>query len=146
MKTACLLLSAALACATATTASAYSLSPPDTFVHLRGTVTFTPNNPPHSPFHCPIIMDVKTRNDEVVRIKLPKTDCKNLRFVSGPWGIQFTGPNSGYFYFGIFISDVGLCNEGANTFQLNSPGIWTMPPGQCLSGTLKSDTPLTIVP
>ncbi len=40
----------------------------------------------------------------------------------------------------------GICSQNGNVFQDDGSGIWTLPPGECLSGTLTSHPPTTIVP
>jgi hypothetical protein len=139
-----LLLSVALIAATATAASAYSLSPPDTRARLKGTLTFTPNEGGH-PFTCRIVLDIKTQG-EIRAIKLPSGDCAALHFQDLPWGISVNSATSGTIGTVSFDSSSGNCIQDFNQFQDNASGVWTFPAGQCFSGTLKSDPPVTIVP
>ncbi len=141
-----LLLSVELIAATATAASAYSLSPPDTRARLRGTLTFNPNEGtnPH-PFTCKIIIDIKTQG-EIRAIKLPAGVCEDLNFQNLPWGISVNSATSGTIGIVSFDSSNGNCSQAFNQFQDNASGVWTFTAGQCFSGTLKSDPPVTIVP
>ncbi len=147
MKTAAnLLLAVALFSASATAASAYSLSPPDTRARLKGTLTFTPNEGSNTrPFTCKVVMDIKTHG-QVISIKLPSGDCAGVHFQDLPWGIAVNSATSGTIGIVGFVSSNGNCSQDFNQFQDNASGVWTFPAGQCFSGTLKSDPPVTIVP
>jgi hypothetical protein len=142
-----LLLSTALVFVTATAASAYSLSPPDISARLKGTLTFSPNeggNP--QPFTCKVVLDLKTKGaGKITSIKFPTGNCEGINFQHLPWGIGLTGTNGGEFSFGSFGSANGNCVADVNNFIVNSSGVWTLT-GPCLSGTLKSTPPVTIVP
>ncbi len=62
-----------------------------------------------------------------------------------PWDVDILNANSGEF-FSDGYSGNGTCVQSQNTFQVDGSGVWTLPAGQCLSGTFKSDPPTTIVP
>jgi hypothetical protein len=138
----------ALVSLTATDASAYKLSPPDASVHLHGQMTFTPNegnNP--KPFTCLVTLDLKTKTGEIKAVKFPKgvANCEGVNFQGMPWYINILNANSGYFSFQSFISDDGNCVGDGNRFEVTKSGVWTFLTGQCLSGTLTSSPPTTIV-
>jgi hypothetical protein len=141
------LMATALALAAATDASAYKLSPPDASVHLHGMMTFTPNEG-GKPFTCLVTLDLKTKNGEIKAVKFPRgvANCEGINFQLLPWYIDIFNANSGQFSFTGFISDDGDCIGMANKFQVNQSGVWTFLTGQCLSGTLTSNPPTTIVP
>jgi hypothetical protein len=141
-----LLMATALALAAATDASAYKLSPPDASVHLHGMMTFTPNEG-GKPFTCPVTLDLKTKNGEIKAVKFPKGvfNCEGINFQYLPWYIDILSANSGQFSFRSFGSDNGDCIGMANKFQVTKSGVWTFLTGQCLSGTLTSNPPTTIV-
>jgi hypothetical protein len=63
-----------------------------------------------------------------------------------PWTVNILTQNSGDFGGGTFESSYGVCTTGGTAFQDNGSGIWTLSAGQCLSGTMTSDPPVTIVP
>jgi len=147
MKTlASLLLSVALISATATSASAYSFSPPDAAIRLTGTLTFTHSEGSGQPFTCKVVLDLKTKSNEIKAVKFPDGDCEGVSFVGLPWNVGISNANSGQFGQVIFESNEGNCIETVNQFQDNASGVWTLPAGGCLSGTLKSTPPVTIVP
>jgi hypothetical protein len=140
-----LLLATALALSTANTASAYSWSSDKTSVKLRGTLTFTPNegsNP--KPFKCLVVMDLKTKRSLITAVKFPKSNC--ALFSDLPWNARILNQNSGGFTGGSFESSDGNCVTGSTEFTDNGSGIFTLPAGQCLSGTMTSKPPVTIVP
>ena len=139
-----LLLATALAVTVVTGASAYSFNPPDASVHLHGKMTFTPNEG-GSPFTCTVTMDLKTKRNKIIAIKFPKANC-DVRISGYPWGVAILNANSGKIFINGFLSSNGNCSQNWTTFQVNDSGIWTLPAGQCLSGTLKSNPPTTIVP
>jgi hypothetical protein len=140
------LLATALALAAATNASAYHFSPPDVSAHLHGKLTFTPNegaNP--QPFTCLITFDLKTKIPSIKAVKFIKGDCVGVTFQDMPFLVDITGANSGVFGGGGFTSSFGNCVGEETQFQDNKSGIWTLPAGQCISGTLTSNPPTTIV-
>jgi hypothetical protein len=146
-----MLMATALVLAAATDASAYKLSPPDASVHLHGMMTFTPNENGGGhpkPFTCPVTLDLKTKNGEIKTVKFPKGvgSCEGINFQLLPWYIDIFNANSGQFGFTGFISNDGDCGGMANKFQVTKSGVWTFLTGQCLSGTLTSNPPTTIVP
>jgi hypothetical protein len=138
-----LLLATALAVTLVTGASAYSFNPPVASVHLHGKMTFTPNEG-GQPFTCSVTMELKTKRHEIAAVKFPKENC-GVALDDFPWDVAILNANSveiianGY-------SGKGTCDQRLTTFQVNGSGIWTLPAGQCFSGTLKSDPPTTIVP
>jgi hypothetical protein len=136
----------ALVSLTATDASAYKLSPPDASVHLHGQMTFTPNEG-GTPFTCLVTLDLKTKTGEIKAVKFPKgvANCEGVNFQGMPWYINILNANSGYFSFQSFISDDGNCVGDGNRFEVTKSGVWTFLTGQCLSGTLTSSPPTTIV-
>ena len=138
-----LLLATALALSTANTASAYSWSSSKTSVKLRGTLTFTPNEG-GKPFKCLVVMDLKTKRSLITAVKFPK-NCDTV-FTGLPWNVDILTENSGGFAGGSFASGHGDCVTGSTEFQVNGSGIWTLPSGQCLSGTMRSEPPVTIAP
>ena len=140
---------AALACAATSAATAYSLNPPDINAHLRGTVILHPNGFPT--FKCKITMFLSTRQvitGVITSVKLdPGYQCNGLSFVSPPWGITLFNTTSGQFGpFGINRPGYGECHQNALQFQVNGSGVWSFPPGQCMTGSLDSHPPVTIVP
>ena len=130
--------------ATANAASAYHLNPPVASVHLHGKMTFTPNEG-GSPFTCTVTMDLKTKRSKIGTVKFPQGSC-NVAFFDLPWSVGILNANSGIIEVSGFSSSNGNCVQNWNTFQDNGSGIWTLPAGQCLSGTLRSNPPTTIVP
>ena len=90
-------------------------------------------------------MDLKTKG-AITGIEFPDGDCEGLHFIDMPWLTSFTGAHSGTFGPIGFGSGDGSCQTDGNQFQDNKRGVWTLPAGQCLSGTLKSQPPVTIVP
>jgi hypothetical protein len=77
-------------------------------------------------------------------VKFPRGNCF-VAFNDLPWSVGIVNANSGIIESDGYSGN-GDCVQRLNTFQVNGSGIWTLPPGQCLSGTLKSDPPTTIVP
>ena len=140
-----LLLATALALATANTASAYSWSSSKTSVKLRGTLTFTPNEG-GKPFKCLVVMDLKTKRTEITAVKFPKGDCEGVGFSDIPWRVNILTQNSGHIAGGSYSSGDGICNTIITQFQDNGSGIWTLPIGGCIGGTMTSKPPVTIVP
>jgi hypothetical protein len=140
-----LLLATALACATATAASAYHLSPPDISARLRGTLTFYPDG--GKPFHCKVIFYLKTKGIiKSAEVESPG-GCKGLDFAGLPWFVGIINADTGDFGSLSFTGGGGGCGEGAELFQDNASGVWTLPDnGQCMSGTLVSRPPVTITP
>jgi hypothetical protein len=139
-----LLLTTAFVVTVATGASAYSFNPPDASVHLHGKMTFTPNEG-GSPFTCTVTMDLKTKRRKIYAVKFPTGSC-NVRFSDLPWTVAILNANSGEIEINGFVSSNGNCVQTATTFQDNVSGIWTLPTGQCFSGTFRSSPPTTIVP
>jgi hypothetical protein len=141
-----LLLATTLACATATAASAYHLSPPDISARLRGTLTFTPDEGGSKPFHCKVTLYLKTKGI----IKAATVDspggCHGLIFGNLPWFVGVNSATSGEFGIVDFTSSAGTGIQDSVQFQDNSSGVWSLPPGQIMSGTLTSRPPVTIVP
>ncbi len=142
-----LLLATALALAAATDASAYHFSPPDVSAHLHGRLTFTPDEGANSqPFTCRITFDLKTKIPAIKAVKFIKGDCEGVRFQDMPFLVAINDANSGVIGGGGFSSDAGNCVGSETSFQDNKSGIWTLGgPGQCLSVTLTSYPPVTIV-
>ncbi len=138
-----LLLATAIAAAMANAATAYQFSSDKTSVHLRGKMTFTPNEG-GSPFTCTVTMDLKIKRQDITAVRFPKGNC-HVTLNDFPWGVQILNANSGKIYNDGYFGN-GTCDQIFNTFQVNDSGIWTLPPGQCFSGTFKSDPPTTIVP
>jgi hypothetical protein len=138
------LLAVALATAHSAAATNYHLSPPHTHARLRGRLTFSPNG--GTPFNCTVTLGLKTKGI----IKFAKVDtpsgCNGLNFGFLPWFIGILNASSGQFGRFGFSSSNGDCNQGAIQFQDNSSGIWTLPAGQCMSGTLTSTPAVTIAP
>ncbi len=139
---------AALACAATSGAAAYSLNPPDINAHLRGTVIFHPDG--LAPFKCKITMLLTTRQVVTGVIKSVKLDpgyqCNGLVVGDPPWGITLFNTTSGQL--GPFNFDRpghGQCHQDDLQFQVNGSGVWSFPPGQCMSGSLDSHPPVTIV-
>ena len=139
-----LILATALVLTTANAASAYKFNPPHASVHLYGKMTFTPNEG-GTPFSCSVTLDLKTKKQDIIAVKFPKGNC-DVRFSDLPWGVEILTANSGQIFIGGFVSGNGICNQSVTTFQVDGSGIWTLPAGQCLSGTFKSTPPTTIVP
>jgi hypothetical protein len=148
-----LLTTVALACATAFAASAssYVLSPPDITARLRGMVTLHPSS--GAPFKCKLEMVLKTRaavgsEGEITSVKGtsqgPQCD-HDVEFPDLPWFIGIASASTGQFgpflYFGSSI-----CTQETIQFQVNSSGLWTFPAGQCMTGSIQSYPPVTIVP
>jgi hypothetical protein len=138
-----MLVVAALAVATANGASAYSWSPPYASVHLHGLITFTPNEG-GSPFTCTVTLDFKTKKSRIYAVKFPKGNC-GVGFNDLPWGVGISNANSGYIESNGYDGK-GTCVQRQATYEVNKSGVWKLPPGQCFSGTLRSNPPVTIVP
>jgi hypothetical protein len=68
-----------------------------------------------------------------------------VRFTNFPWSVAILNANSGEIFSDGYIGK-GTCIQSATAFQVNGSGIWTLLPGECFSGTFKSDPPTTIVP
>jgi hypothetical protein len=128
-------------------AAAYTLSPPDITAKLHGNLTFNPfegSNP--QPFRCKITLNLHTKGwIRAVKVDGPG-NCGLLSFQDLPWQVVVTGSNSGVFGTVSFSSSHGNCVQNNIQFQDNSSGVFTLSPGQCLSGTLTSTPPVTIVP
>jgi hypothetical protein len=140
-----LFMAATMALATANAASAYTWSPPKGSVRLHGKITFTPNEG-GKPFKCSVTMDFKPARSQITAVKFPRGDCEGVNFgTEFPWNVGIINANSGGFGGGQFGSGSGTCVEGANTFEVNGSGIWTLT-GACLVGPLTSNPPTTIVP
>ena len=140
-----LLLAITMVSATANVASAYHLSPPNSRATLKGILTFYPSGGQN--FKCKVTMHLNTKGF----IKLAEVDtpgsCQAVGFGGLPWGVGILSPNTGQFGHVSFVGGGGSCSEGVEMFQDNASGIWTLPAnGQCLSGTLVSTPPVTIVP
>jgi hypothetical protein len=144
MKTPIAIALVALASLTANAASAYSFNPPYATVHLVGKMTFTPNEG-GTPFTCSVTLYLKTKKQDIIAVKFPKHGC-DVHFSDLPWGVEILTANSGQIFIRGFSSGNGDCAQSVTTFQDNGSGIWTLPTGQCFSGTLKSVPPTTIVP
>ena len=97
------------------------------------------------PFTCEVILDLKTKG-LITGIEFPAGPCEGLSFQNLPWGFSFTDANSGTFGSVSFASAAGNCQTVANQLQDNKRGFFTLPAGQCLSGTLRSHPTVTIVP
>jgi len=143
-----LLLCVALASATANAASAYSFSPPHILAKLKGTLTFTPNEG-GQPFTCQVTMYLKTKSGEAIpeirTVRLSGADCAAVAFLGLPWGVSIADAKSGQIGFRGFDSSAGDCAGEALFYQDDRRGVWTLPAGGCLSGTLRSHPPVTIV-
>jgi len=142
-----LLLASALTIATATTVSAYSLSPPDTSAKLVGKLTFYPENGAPS-YQCKVTFFLKTKGF----IKSVTVDtsgaCQALDFGDLPWRVGVVNANTAVFGTVIFTGPGGGCSQGGVTAQINSAGVWSLPlgGGTCIAGTLISRPPVTIAP
>ena len=143
-----LIFAIAVATSMANSASAYQFSPPNAPATLKGTLTYNPNYGQHTqPFTCKTALRIKTFGGDakVKTIILPDGDCEGLFFEGFPWSIEITGPNSGTIGPVDYSSSDGSCGCQVQ-FQVNSHGIWTFSDGQGMSGRLKSNPPVTIVP
>ena len=132
----------------ATSALAYQFSPPNIDATLKGVLTFNPNEGQHTqPFTCKTAIRIRTFSGDakVKVIILPDGDCEGLNFQSFPWEIVITGSNTGYIGPVNYSSSDGNCNCQVQ-YQVNSNGIWSFADGQGMSGKLKSNPPVTIVP
>jgi hypothetical protein len=137
----------ALALAAATDAAAYTWSPPNGSVHLHGRLTFTPNEGSKThPFTCSVTMDFKPKPHVITAVRFPREDCEGVEFEAFPWDVYILQANAGSIGGGTFLSGAGICVTDGTQFQDNGAGVWTLPAGQCLSGTLTSNPPTTIVP
>jgi hypothetical protein len=138
----------ALACALASTASAYSWSPPDITARLRGVMTFNPQGG-GTPFKCKIEMILKTKGSITAVKGTPKgPQCNGLGFPDLPMGAQILNATNGQIQpFGWNWAGNGSCEQGAVQFTVNnSTGLWTFAAGQCMSGSLQSHPAVTIAP
>jgi hypothetical protein len=127
-------------------ASAYQLSPPKTLSHLTGRLLFSPEG--GTPFECHVNWNLKTRQrfGQIVGVKQKDNSCINVVFVDLPWSIEVNNANGGQIDGGRFVGGNGSCSLNAVIFSVNSSGVWTIPTGGCVSGTLTSNPPVTIVP
>jgi hypothetical protein len=137
-----LLLTTAFAVTVATGASAYSFNPPDASVHLHGKMTFTPNEG-GSPLTCPVTMILKTKRHSIYAVRF-ENNC-GVHFNDLPWDVDILNANSGEIFSNGYSGN-GTCVQTATAFQVNGSGIWTLLPGECFSGTFKSNPSTTIVP
>jgi hypothetical protein len=108
-------------------------------------MTFTPNEG-STPFTCSVTLDLRTKNGKIKAVNINKGVCEGIHFQGLPWYFDILDANSGQFSFTGFISDHGDCIGMANKVQVTQSGVWTFLTGQCLSGTLTSNPPTTIMP
>jgi hypothetical protein len=132
----------------ATSVTAYSFSPSDTSVRLRGTLTFYPGG--QSPFSCKVVFRLRTKGSGgVIRsIDVNTPSCNGIAFGSLPWNTGPSTATSGVIE-NVNFSGPGSeqCHNTFETFQDDASGIWTIADdGHCISGTLRSTPPVTIVP
>ncbi len=141
-----LLLAGALVSATATTAAAYTLSPPDTSARLRGILTFHPNNGT-TPTPCKVTLFLKTKKSQIESVKVDTPGaCQAIGLGGLPWGVGILNATSGDIEGVSFTGVGGECNQPLVAFQVNSSGVWTLPVegGSCITGTLVSHPAVTI--
>jgi hypothetical protein len=142
-----LCLTATLIFVMAPPASAYHLSPTNIRAKLRGTLTFYYQGGQEA-FKCKVVFELRTKNN-AAGITHAKTggnkDCLFPEFVGLPWVVGILNANSGQFGHFAFIGGGGQCTEGVELFTDNASGIWKLPTGECVSGSLTSDPPVTIV-
>jgi hypothetical protein len=130
-------------------ASAYQLSPPGIVSHLTGRLLLNP--PAGAPFECHVHWKLKTQNGrgkpgKIVAATVVSNKACQAAFVLLPWTIEVNDPDDGTILGGSFLNAEGGCTSGSFGFSLNSSGIWAIPAGGCVSGTLTSNPPVTIVP
>ena len=142
-----LVTTVALACALASTASAYSWSPSGITARLRGVMTFNPTG--GAPFNCKIEMILKTKGATITAVRgTPKgPQCNGLFFPQLPMRAQILNATNGQIQpFSWNRAGFGSCEQTAVQFTDNSSGLWTFPAGQCMSGSLQSHPAVTIAP
>ena len=129
-------------------ASAYQLSPPEITSHLTGRLLLNP--PAGLPFQCRMRWTLKTRSavkkghnrlGEIVAAIGTGTGEKTCQaaFLGLPWPIEVNDANSGSILGGSFLNGSGGCTTDFTGFSVNSSGVWTIPAGGCVSGTLTSN-------
>ena len=142
-------LSAVLISATSSTVFAYSLSPPNTNATLEGKLRFHPRQ--GQPITCEVTFGLKTKtagHSVITSTKISHRKCSQIFAGGFPWTVTPSGPNTGIIHGMIFIGVGSGCGDTEEVFGDNGSGIFTfnMARGQCLSGTMTSSPPITIVP
>ncbi len=148
---------AAIASAGSVKAQTYEWSPQKTKVRLTGTITLTPQGGFGSPFQCKVEFGLRTGNVKRGEDALPQIDsgavkgkgCENVRLLRLPWyvGAQAMYPNGyGTGSVSAFGWDGGVeyCQADGVLFQSGPDGTWFFN-GPCISGTLASNPPVTII-
>jgi hypothetical protein len=138
----------------ASSAGAYSFSPIDTFASLKGTLTLYPTS--GTPFKCKVFARVFTGKGTPFRdlpriISISTTShlgpCNSVEFEGVPAGVVASGAHKGSFGGGGWLLPArASCTITQTTFYDKSSGVWTIPVGNCVSGSLTSKPPVTIVP
>lgn len=147
MKTSIAIIFSALVSLAANPASAYSFNPPNTLAKLQGKITFHPDG--GTPFSCSLTFRFKTSKKIITAIQFHPGagTCHGLKY-NPTIPVSITDANSGIIQ-AAFNSDSGACNfTYNNVFTADQSGVWTLASssGQCLTGTLTSHPPVTIVP
>jgi hypothetical protein len=132
-------------------ASAFSFSPPDSYGKLKGKLTLFPDD--GAPFACKVVMRVFTGKGTSIN-QLPKIisarttatagNCHAIIFNGFPWLMGASSLTTGGFG-PLTFTGFGNCSAPTTTFSDNA-GVWTIPTGGCIAGTLTSTPPITIVP
>jgi hypothetical protein len=133
-------------------ASAFSFSPPDSYGKLKGKLMLSPDS--GTPFACKVVMRVFTGKGTSIN-QLPKiisarttsqvTPCNHIIFSGFPWLMGASSLTTGGFG-PVNFTGFGNCSALTITFSDNASGVWTIPTGGCIAGTLTSTPPITIVP
>jgi hypothetical protein len=142
-------LSVAMISTIASGAFAYHLTPTNITTRLRGTLTFYAVD--GKIFKCNVKFFLRTRSgvgfDQPIFIRTQRDSgksCGYIGFQDLPWHVSINNETSGTS--GVsFISEYGMCDKN-QAFTINDSGVWTLSPGGCASGTMKSTPPVTIVP
>jgi hypothetical protein len=129
-------------------ALAYTLSPPKTTSTLTGTLGFVTSGGGVA-FRCDVRFTLRTHGPikagEISNavVKGP-TYCKSVGFVTTPWEVEVLNAKGGGIDGTGWSVGFESCSSGT-AFTDNADGVWSFGPG-CLSGTMISNPPITIVP
>jgi hypothetical protein len=132
-------------------AAAFSFSPPDTPLKLRGTLTITG---PQGAFQCEVVWR-GTSGHPRPQLFQAISDCR-YNPTSLPWRLRATALNKATILDFAFVpipgqDALGPCGPGDLFAKVSSTGVWSfknspLPGGCTINGSLTSDPPVTIVP
>lgn len=134
--------------------AAYQFSPPNTGSHLTGVLQFL-NGDGKKEFKCRVDFHLHVRQSPNIsrvimyRLNLASGGCPpTVRFDGTlPWPTAALDSNTAQVAAGGWSNgSETTCSGGSIFFTVDANGAWTVLPSRCLSGTLLSDPPITIVP